>query len=41
MRYYHLTGLFVVEVDGREVAEIGPGADAGTRVRLLLPAEAS
>jgi signal transduction histidine kinase len=21
--------------------EIGPGADAGTRVRLLLPAEAS
>jgi hypothetical protein len=30
-----LDGIFVVEVDGREVAEIGPGAVVGERAGLL------
>jgi len=32
--YLILDGLFVVEVDGREVAEIGPGAVVGERAAL-------
>jgi hypothetical protein len=33
--YLILDGIFVVEVDGREVAEIGPGAVVGERAALL------
>jgi CRP-like cAMP-binding protein len=32
--YLILDGMFVVEVDGREVAEIGPGAVVGERAAL-------
>ena len=33
--YLILDGIFVVEVDGEEVAEIGPGAVVGERAALL------
>jgi CRP-like cAMP-binding protein len=32
--YLILDGMFVVDVDGREVAEIGPGAVVGERAAL-------
>ena len=33
--YLILDGIFVVEIDGEEVAEIGPGAVVGERAALL------